>query len=327
MISLKTINYNKTKGLTYSNLTYQFTIKNCIDPINIINTIRRTIISQVPTIAFEPSLMNFVVNTSILNNDQLRERLSQLPILNFDTNVYHINPINDYKKYVQSVEYNDVSNVSIFINAKNTTNNIVPITTNDIKYQINNKTVDSPYDKDHPIILLKLKKDQEINCSIVSAIGIGKQNNIWSPVSKCTLTYEEEDKPILSINSQGQINEFVIFDKAVDNIIFNLNLNTNKIKSYISTITKKIDTFEITLDDMTIGNALNTQLQNDKRVKFCGIFKPAGLEEFVKIKIILDKEYDVKEIGKILEENNNKLIKIYEDLKNQNKEEMKKHMK
>lgn len=327
MISLKTINYNKTKGLTYSNLTYQFTFKNCNEPINIVNTIRRTIISQIPTIAFEPSIMQFIKNTSILNNDQLRERLSQLPILNFDTGVYHINPITDYKKFIQSNEYRNMKNVSIFINAKNTTNNIIPITTNDIKYQIDNKTIDNPYDKKYPIILLKLKKNQEINCSITSAIGIGKQNNIWSPVSKCTLTYEDENTPILSINSQGQLDEFVIFDKAIDNIIFELNLNTNKIKSYISTITKKIETFEITLDNMTIGNALNSQLQDDKRIKFCGVSKPSGLEEFVKIKITLDKEYDIKDIGKILEENNNKLITIYEELKKQNKEEMKKHLK
>lgn len=326
MLSLQTVNYNKTKGLTYSNLTYLFTFKNCEYSVNIVNAIKRTIVSKVPTVAFEPSIMKFTTNTSILNNDQLRERLSQLPILNYDTNVYHINPINDYVSYFYSDEYNKADNVSIYINAKNTTNNIVPITTNDIIYQINNKTVDNPYDKQNPIVLLRLKKDQEISCHIFGVIGIGKQNNIWSPVSNCCLTYDTEDKLTLSVNSYGQIDEFTIIDKAVDNIIYNLNMNTNKIKSYISTITSNIDTFEITLDDMTIGKLLNDQLQLDKRVKYAGVYQPSYLESYIKIKIKLDKEYSIKDIEKILEENNNILIKIYEDIKKKNLEEKKKHL-
>ena len=323
MISLKTVNYNKTKDLTYSNLTYSF--KSQIpNLINIINTIRRTIISKVPTVAFEPSLMVFTKNTSIMNNDQLRERFSQLPILNYDTKQYFINPINDYLKYSQSEEYLNSHIVNIYINAKNTTNDIIPITTNDIKYQIDNKTIDSPYNKKFPIILLKLKKDQEISCKLSSVIGIGYTNNIWSPVSKCTMTYDKEDEMILSINSQGQINEFVIFDKAIDNIIFNLEMNVNKIKSYISTITNKISSFTITLDDMTIGKLINDQLQQDKRIKYAGIYQPSYLEQFIKIKIELDDMYDINEIRKILETCSNKLITIFSELKKMNNNEMKK---
>lgn len=326
MVSLKVINYNKTKGLTYSNLTYLINI-NYEHSLNVINAIRRTIISKVPTLAFEPSIMEFTINSSVFNNDQLRERFSQLPILNYDTNTYFINPISDYLEYVNSNEYHNTNTVSLYINAKNTTNDIISITTNDIKYQINNKTVDNPYNKDYPIILVKLKKDQEISCKLSGVIGIGKQDNIWSPVSNCILTYDNENELKLSVNSQGQINEFVIIDKAIDNIIFNLNLNTNKIKSYISTVTDKIDSFNITLDDSTIGKLLNDQLQLDKRVKYAGIYQPSYLESYIKIKIDLDDKYSIKEIDSILEENNNKLIKIYQELKQLNLEQMKKYVK
>ena len=44
-------------------------------------------------------------------------------------------------------------------------------------------------------------------------------------MSNCILTYEDEKELKLSVNSQGQINEFVIIDKAIDNIIFNLSYN------------------------------------------------------------------------------------------------------
>ena len=110
MVSLKVVNYNKTKGLTYSNLTYLINI-NYEHSLNIVNAIRRTIISKVPTLAFEPSIMEFTTNSSVFNNDQLRERFSQLPILNYDTNTYFINPISDYLEYIvneffESIIYN-----------------------------------------------------------------------------------------------------------------------------------------------------------------------------------------------------------------------------
>ena len=116
MVSLKVINYNKTKGLTYSNLTYLINI-NYEHSLNVVNAIRRTIISKVPTLAFEPSIMEFTTNSSVFNNDQLRERFSQLPILNYDTNTYFINPISDYLEYVNSNEYHNTNTVSLYINA------------------------------------------------------------------------------------------------------------------------------------------------------------------------------------------------------------------
>lgn len=323
MINIKTLNYNKTKNLTYSNLTYQIIFKNYPIGLTIVNSIRRTILSKVPTLAFEPSIMQFTKNTSVKNNDQLKERFSQLPILNYDTGIYFIQPIDDYLKYIETEDYLKTNTVSLYINSKNTTKDILNITTNDIKYQINNKTIDNPYNPDYPIILLKLKENQEINCKLMGVIGTGQQNNIWSPVSNCLLTYDNENEIKLSINSQGQLNEFIIFDKAIDNIIYCLKMNVNKIQTYISKYNKMAH-IEITLDDMTIGQLLNNQLQQDKRIKYAGVYQPSYLEQFAKIKLSFDKEYTINEIGKIVEENSNQLIETFNLLKELNLKEMKK---
>lgn len=324
MIDIKTLNYNKSKGLTYSNLTYLFNFKNNPNGLTILNSIRRTIISKVPTLAFEPSIMQFFKNTSVKNNDQLKERLSQLPILNYDTGLYYMQPIEDYLKYIETKEYLETKTVSLYINSKNLSKDILNITTKDIKYQINNKTIDNPYNSEYPIILLKLKENQEINCKLIGVIGTGQQSNIWSPVSKCFITYDKDESELkLSINSHGQLNEFIILDKAIDNIIYCLNLNVNKIKTYISNY-DKMDKIEITLDDMTIGKLINDQLQQDKRIKYAGVYQPSYLEPFSKIKLLFDKTYSIDDIGKIVEENSNILIKQLNIIKNFNLKEMKK---
>lgn len=323
MINIKTLNYNKTKGLTYSNLTLLFIFKNNPNAITIINTIRRTILSKVPTLAYEPSIMKFYKNTSIKNNDQLRERFSQIPIPNYDTGLYYLQPIDDYLKYIETEDFLKTNTIDMYINSKNLSKDILNITTNDIKYQINNKTVDNPYNPKYPIILLKLKENQEINCKLTGVVGIGQVNNIWSPVSNCILTYDNENELKLSINSLGQLTEFQILDKAIDNIIYCLKMNVNKIKSYISNY-DKMDKIEITLDDMTIGRLINDKLQDDKRIKYAGIFQPSYLEKYAKIKLFFDNNYSIDDIGKIIEENTNELIKIFNQIKDFNLKEMKK---
>ena len=75
---------------------------------------------------------------------------------------------------------------------------------------------------------------------------------------------------------------------------------------------------------MTIGKLINDQLQQDKRIKYAGIYQPSYLEQFIKIKIELDDMYDINEIRKILETCSNKLITIFSELKKMNNNEMKK---
>ena len=48
MFKLKTIEYNKRKGLKYSNLIYEITINNYDNSIDILNSIRRTILNEIP---------------------------------------------------------------------------------------------------------------------------------------------------------------------------------------------------------------------------------------------------------------------------------------
>lgn len=94
-----------------------FTIKN-ID-VSLANAIRRVILAEIPTIVFrtypyEENKTNIIVNTCRFNNELIKQRLSCIPI--------HIKvsdfPIDDY---------------IIQLDVKNTTDNIIYVTTDDFK--------------------------------------------------------------------------------------------------------------------------------------------------------------------------------------------------
>ena len=88
----------ETKDLEYSNLTLRITGKSVSEVL--VNTFRRIVLSNIPTYAFAPECMIFDKNTSIFNNDQMKVRLMQLPILKTKLNLSYL-----HDKYWLDVDY------------------------------------------------------------------------------------------------------------------------------------------------------------------------------------------------------------------------------
>ena len=59
-----------------------FTIKGKDINYITINTLRRVILTLVPTFAFDPENIIIEKNTSVYNNDYMRLRLSSIPLIN-----------------------------------------------------------------------------------------------------------------------------------------------------------------------------------------------------------------------------------------------------
>jgi DNA-directed RNA polymerase subunit L len=172
----------------------KFRIKN-ID-CSIINSIRRVILSEIPNVAisFDPyevemNDINFIKNTSTLHNEFIGHRLSMIPI-NLDEYIVDNFDMSDEKHYTYK------------INIQNTTNDIINVTTNDIKVYFENKEIDkkkrdlifprNAITKDH-ILINKLKPNyynntlgEEMNIEMKTRIGIAKTHARWCPVSTCT---------------------------------------------------------------------------------------------------------------------------------------------
>lgn len=168
-----------------------FTLKNT--NVSIANGLRRTILSDVPTVVFrtspyEKNLADFKINTSQLNNEILKQRLSCIPI--------HI--VND--KF-------DINNLEIVVDKKNTTNDMMFVTTKDFKVKdlatdkfVTEEVRDAmfPQNKitgDH-IIFARLRPKissellaEELSVHAKLTYGNAKECGAFNVVSVCTYQY------------------------------------------------------------------------------------------------------------------------------------------
>lgn len=309
-MDIEIINYNITKGLQYSNLTLKIKVNK--DGIDydilriVINSLRRTILTNIPQYAFVPELMQFEKNTTIINNDQYRLKFSQIPILNITNDIINLDKIENYKEFITSNNTLNTNKIEIYINQTNPDIFIKNVTTNDITYMIDNERVDNPYNKEYPILLTKLKKNEELQCKLIGVIGTADNNNIWSSVTNMHFTQDETTKEYtLIINSNGQINEFDIIDKACQKIIYDLKQIENNIYLYLDTIDDFDKNIHIILPNLTIGNLINIELQNNKNVKFSGICKSTFLQN----EVIINIEFDINIFETENAKDNFKIIK------------------
>ena len=337
----------------------------------ILNTIRRVIMELVPTYAFDNSNIEITKNTSIYNNDYMRLRLSHFPIIGIDNpleTIYQsanleyeanistfdkkIEDINIIAEKEQAYKLEKAQNFIIHINVKNTSSNVLAVTTShpDIRYYYKTKLIESPYKQ--PLLIIKLKAGEEFCGTLTSTLNIGLKNANYMPNAVCAYAEENENSYRLNIESLKQIPETEIIIRACHIIIIKLknflNIFSEKIKQYSSE--KIVDEYNLdnkqiitqsesdstaesairnTSDDIleqhrikgmisieneshTFGNLLSKLLQDHPLILFAGY----KIEHLLIKELTIGYKTDGTDIIIILEEIINKAIYIFDEIKN-----------
>jgi DNA-directed RNA polymerase subunit L len=338
MININKINIQKIMEDTeIGNSRLEFNIKGSNINYIIINTIRRTILSYIPIYAFNE--FKFEKNTSIFHNNYLKLRLSCLPVWGIENTIDEYNNQNDMNtKLIDEKQQNDLNydenyievnnesldsstlkQLTMYVNYKNKTNEIISVTTNDAKFYYNQKLIPSPYKNN--ILLIKLQPKQEISFSAITTLGIEEDNAIYSPV--CIVTYKQinDNEFNFILESRGQITEKRILIVSIINIQKKLKhfkklINDTKL---IKTNTKNEDeqlegTIEIHNEDHTLGNLISRGLQQHKNILFAGYNLPHPLSK------IIIFHYSIKSNANIIDilmDVSNYYIDFFENIKNE----------
>ena len=300
-ITIKEISKLPFAGLQNSELVLQFTGKSI--NTSILNTLRRLSFNNVPTYAFTKETIIIDKNTSkAFNNDYMKNRISQITVMNIPNIPSYIDD-----EYWLDVNYADNTRVKhsgdtyvidMYINAKNTTNEIIDITTYDtsVKLFINDKEANN-FSVIDPCLIIQLVPGQEFICKARAVLGVGMRNNIWCGAGN---TYydngddEGEDDGIndnkkvytFTMESQGQMDEYEILYKCCEVIRQKLKLIERHIDSNIDVdLDKKMITVNIDNETHTMS-IINEYLQNRKDVTYSGFKRPDLLENKVQIKYV-----------------------------------------
>lgn len=287
----------KTKGSKSSYINILFNGPQ-IDEV-FVNTFRRVILEYIPTYAFSSDFIIINKNTSIFNNDYMKLRLSQLPILDIT---------DKYENKGDAI-------IEVLIDIKNSTNinGYINFTTDDIKYYINGELQKDIYKKTGPFLIIQLRYNEEFKCKMSSKKGIGKINSIWSAAKTCFFEVLENKDIILNFESRGQIDEVDIINKGCKYINKKLEIYKNILLTDITKILEnkqltmlditKSDTLILQFDneDHTICNLINNYLQQHKNIKYAGLNKSSLLIDQIIIKIIAYTENPVTYIIEVID--------------------------
>ena len=146
--------------------------------ISIMNSLRRVILAEVPTIAFDKIIIN--KNDSVLHNEFLQHRLELIPIISH--NIENFPDIRDEKCKNCTLDYK----LKIKCNQQQ-----LPVFSTNIKKIISDSNI-IPYNTD--IWIVTLTKGQEIDCDLIARKGIAKEHTKWQAVSIASC-YEIDDIP------------------------------------------------------------------------------------------------------------------------------------
>lgn len=329
-INIKLIENNKELG--NSRLEFNLSGSN-IDYI-VCNTIRRTILSDIPIYAFNE--FKFEKNTSIFHNNYLKLRFRQIPIWNIDNKLdfidsvkdnHVVSDINDNNNELEDeveleteniIDSSTLKQMTMYVNYKNKTNNIYTVTTDDAKFYYEQKLIKSPYKV--PIPLVKLQEGQEIVFSAITNIGTEHMNAMYSAV--CIIGYKQNDDTIeckdvnFFLESRGQLSEKRILNVALINIEKKLK---NFLKIIKETVEKNINkeslegVIVVNDEDHTLGNLISRGMQQHKKISFAGYNMPHPLATKFQLHYKLTDNKD--NIKDIIEDVVNYYIELFDDIK------------
>jgi DNA-directed RNA polymerase subunit L len=294
----------------------------------VLNTLRRLVISLVPSYAFSPDDITIEVNTSIFNNDQMRLRISNMPIVKsvheVDLQVKDILDIEAValasnretrKEFIElQLEQEKrkselLNNLHMFVSAKNNTSDIMNVTTADAYTQffLNNKKIDNVYK--YPVLIIQLKPGEEFKCICVASKNIHMKHNIFSP---CAMVCFDDENSEFYLESYGQFSEKDILVMACN--IFLTKLDNLKTK-LLNLVDPAVDDVEITIENenYTMGHIMTHYLQNHEDVQFCGFNVDSPFEYKVVIRCKTHKNTVVQVIG----DSTDKLNKLFKSLINE----------
>lgn len=223
----------------------------------IANTLRRTILAEIKIYSF--SQVTITVNHTILHNDMMENRIGLIRI----------------PKLPRELKAEDV--LRLDLNVSNKEEKIRDVTIHDCKFYLNANSVELKFDE--PLLLARLKKDNELILTATATKNIARINDRFSAVSICSYDELDEKTYKFELESHGQLTGKEIFNQACQIIIKKLD----KIKEIIS---KELKDSEIKYEKVftkyshTMGNLLSYHVARDPEIaKSCYKVPHPNIEE------------------------------------------------
>eukprot|EP00250_Pteridium_aquilinum_P023984 c2808_g1_i1 orf=497-1477(-) len=214
----------------------KFELRNT-DP-SMANALRRVVLAEVPTIAID--LVEIEMNSSVLNDEFIAHRLGLIPLTSERAMDMKFSRDCDACDGDGKCEY---CSVEFTLNVKCTSDQTLDVTSHDLVateqqhpvYPVGflERTEFSTFGEDPPeqrgILIVKLRRGQELKLRAIARKGIGKDHAKWSPASTITFQYEPEihiNEALMDTLSLDEKKEWV---DSCPTKVFDIDPNTHQV--------------------------------------------------------------------------------------------------
>ncbi|KAI9140943.1 RNA polymerase Rpb3/Rpb11 dimerization domain-containing protein [Paraphysoderma sedebokerense] len=162
----------------------RFTLSNT--DLSVANALRRIMIAEVPTIAID--LVEIESNTTVLADEFIAHRLGLIPL---DS---HMAEQLRYTRECVCSEYCHLCSVELTLNVRCTDDRTMEVTSKDLISSNPQVQPVSFGDGDPGILIVKLRKNQELKIKCIAKKGTGKEHAKWSPCCGVGFEYDPHNK-------------------------------------------------------------------------------------------------------------------------------------
>ena len=243
--------------------------------MSIINSLRRIILSEVPSLAFDQ--IWFCKNTGVMNEDMLAHRISMIPL--YCPNI-------EMLKFPEecSCEFG-CSNCEIeyFLNVKNTEGESeMGVYCSDLKTAKNSNIVKyTNRENQKGILLTRLSKNQELQLKAKAIKGIGGQHSKWSSTNVCHFQKQKDGSVIFHVEVNQNANCIDVVKKAAEILYKKLEMLSTKIHMYHT----EDDSYEVPFDDTVLNILIDYMIENYDNLSVC-FYKRGHFLQDTKSKIV-----------------------------------------
>ncbi len=253
----------------------------------LINSLGRILINRVPTYAFPSELIKIerinpesgFRDSVAFNHDYMRLHLSQFPVMGMDAGVSYL-----HEKYWKDVDYLDEKRekhenekrIEINVDKKNTTDDIIHVTSNDMRVYVDNE-LKNIYNKDYPFLIISLKPKEGIVFSMKAVLGVGMRHTIWDGASNYCHDQETiPGKTIFIVQSGSRMDEFTLFQRGLDYYKIRTKLLRDEMERLYLLEKDISDRFIIRMkgEDHTMGAPINYEIQSHPDILKSGVVLP-----------------------------------------------------
>lgn len=288
----------------------------------IVNSLRRIILEELPGFAYDSESIKISANSSVYNNDYLKNRIENFPVtgldlkldieeflkLKFDKNIENDSETERQEEDTEQ-NFSNFNLLNFYVKKENTSGDIMNITTNDCDFFLEGKKINNIYK--NPLLICKLKKDEKLELSAIVKKGLPITNAKYSAVGVCCYEEKSQNDFVFKIENRNQYKNKEVIIYGCDILIKRLQIISDKIvsKKFSSDNHGKII---LNNENHTFGNLISRGLQEDSNIEYAAYKLDHLLINDVTIEYITNGS---KTINEIIDKVIKKQIKIYEDIR------------